>query len=313
MSLGKFTEVDSETRGRIDAACNFINHKVEQLRKRVITTAAVAIPLALLWWAATDIDFRIPAVVAGLTIMVVTANAHSQLAKWYKQMVVPRVVAAVGNGLEYSRESSFDKPQFHAIDLYDSRIDEWKSEDQIAGVLNDIDYTLHEVYAARREKRGKSTVTITVFKGHVVVLEFNKHFRGHTIVVPDREAQLLGGLFGQADTRRSKSLVSLGNAEFENRYAVYSTDDQEAHYLLTPKLMELVLQASDRLGADLRLAFYQNYLHVTVPSEHDRFEVSLFGQKVSPYTVIAELTAVVELATRLIESFDLETRIWTRT
>ena len=312
MSLGKFSEVDAATRGRIDAACNFINHKVEQLRKRVLTVFAVSFVLALIVWVATWMDPRMPFMGALLVSMLVMGHANRELKRWHKQMLVPRVVQAVGKGLTYSRDSSLGEEQFRNMDLYDSRIDVWKSEDQICGTRDNIDFTLHEVRAARREKRGKHTREVVFFQGHVVVLEFNKHFSGHTIVVADSEAQLLGGLFGQTESRRRKRLVSFANVEFEQRYAVYATDDQEAHYLLTPKLMELVLKAGARFGSDMRLAFYDTCLFVTVPSEQDRFEVQLFGQKVSPYTVISELAAVVELAHQLIDALDLETRIWTR-
>ena len=313
MKLGNLAELDAPTRGRIDAACNFINHKVAELRRRVTTVGVVTFGTALIVWLASGIDVRVPFVAAFAITFLTFAHANRGLAKWYKTMVVRRVVEAVGTGLTYDRESSFTRDQFKNIDLFNSRVDVWKSEDQISGQRNEIDYALHEIRAARREKRGKQTVEVVVFKGHIVILEFNKNFLGHTVVVPDREGKILGGLFGDADSRRSKRLISLGNADFENKYSVYASDDQEANYLLTPKLMELILSACARLGCELRLAFYQNSLYVTVPSDQDRFEVSMFGGKVTPQSVVGDLASVVALAEQLIDTLDLETRIWTRT
>jgi hypothetical protein len=310
MNGGDLAGLDPTARARIDAACNFVNHKIGQLRQRVTTVAVCAAVATLLASAFTPIPLQFAAAGGIVVPLIVAVHARRELAKWYKRMVVQRVVEALGAGLTYTRDSGLTKARFHDMDLYRERADVWKSEDQVSGRHNDVEYALHEVRAARREKRGKHTHEVVFFKGLIVALEFNKNFASHTVVVPDREGQLLGGLLGEAETRRRKQIVRLANPEFERAYAVYSTDDQEAHYLLTPKLIELILEARSRLGK-LRLAFYQNSLFVAVPSRHDRFEIGLTS-KVSPQNVFSDLGEVIALAEQLIEVLDLETRIWTR-
>jgi hypothetical protein len=310
MNVGDLAALDPATRARIDAACNFVNHKIAQLRRRVTIVTACAAVATVLVAAFTSIPLQFAAAGGIVVPMIVAVQARRELAKWYKTMVVQRVVEALGEGLTYTRESSLTKAQFHDLDLFRERADVWKSEDQVAGRRNDVDYALHEVRAARHEKRGKHTYEVVFFKGLIVALEFNKNFAGHTIVIPDREGKILGGLLGEAETRRRKQIVRLAHPEFERAYAVYSSDDQEAHYLLTPKLIELVLTARARLG-NLRLAFHQNSLFVAVPSRHDRFEIGLTS-KVSPQNVFSDLREVIALAEQLIEVLGLETRIWTR-
>ena len=39
----------------------------------------------------------------------------------------------------------------------------------------------------------------------------------------------------------------------------------------------------------------------------------MFGGKVTPQSVVGDLASVVALAEQLIDTLDLETRIWTRT
>ena len=312
MTLGRLSELDASERARIDAVCNFINDKIARLRRQT-TQIAVAVWIgAAVWWVAARPDPRLPLAAAFVISGLAIQRARSELARSYKTIVIRRVVNALGQGLTYSHESSLTRQQFVDMDLFDSRIDVWKSEDQIAARRNEVSYALHDVHAARKERRGKRTVTITVFRGTIAVLEFNKHFRGHTIVVADKEGQRLGGLLGETEVRRGKQIVRMADADFESRYTVYTTDDQQAHYVLTPRMLQLILQARGRLGADLRLAFYENSLVVAIPSDNDRFEVGL-NSRVTPYSVIAELLEVVALAERLIETLDLETRIWSRT
>jgi hypothetical protein len=198
------------------------------------------------------------------------------------------------------------------MDLFATRTDRFRSEDEVSGKKNAVGYSLHEIEAARREQHGRQSSMVVFFRGIIVRLDFNKNFAGHTVVVPQREGQILGGLFGESETRRSKQIVRLENVDFEKQFTVYSTNDQEARYLITPKLMELVMEAQALLGTELRLCFRENSLFVTVPQDKDRFEVQLFGEAVTPENALGDLVDVVNLAERLVDTLDLETRIWTR-
>ncbi|HEX6559366.1 MAG TPA: DUF3137 domain-containing protein [Longimicrobiales bacterium] len=312
MSVGKLAAVDAATQARIESACGFVNQKIGAMRSRVLLVAVLSAAAALLVLIFVRIDVRFPIGAAVLVTFLTAAHARREVSKWYKLLVIRRVVEALGNGLTYSEASSFTRDQFKAMNLFRDRIDVWKSEDQIAGRRNEVDYTLHEVRAAKREKRGKNTVEVVIFKGLVVVLEFNKNFQGQTVVVPDREGKLLGGLFGELDGRGGMQRVTLPDADFEAKYTAYSTDDQQANYLLTPRLLQLIMKARNTLDAELRLAFFQNNLFVAVPSSADRFEVGWFATRVTPAEAVGDLADVVNLAEQLIEVLDLETRIWTR-
>jgi hypothetical protein len=313
VDLAAFARLDAATRTRIESACAFVNNRIKEQRRKVLNAGAIALTIAVGVWALTGVDPRIPGFAALAIVALIAGHAQRDIRKWYKLMVIKRVVEALGEGLTYDQQSSLDQAQFREMDLYNSRIDSWKSEDQVSGRRREVAFELHEVRAIRREKQGKHTREVVVFQGLVVVLEFNKNFHGHTVVVPDKDGRILGGLFGESESRRNKQIVRLENVDFENTYSVYTTDGQEAHYLLTPKLMELVLRARAELGAnDVRLAFFRNSLFVTVPSSQNRFEVSLFSNQVTAMSAITDLAAVVALAEQLIDVLQLETRIWTR-
>lgn len=310
--VGDYQQLDAAARQRIESACAFMNHKIAQQRNRVLlaagwgTFAGVAfaallrMPLWSILWIALPI------------VIFVAARAHGEIRRWFKSMVVQRIVEALADGLTYSQASSFSRDQFLAMDLFADRTDIFDSEDEVGGRHNDIAFALHEVRAAKREKRGKETQTIVFFKGTIVVIEFNKHFSGHTTVVPQAEHGILGGLFGELDERKGRERISMQDADFEKAYTVYTTDAQQAHYLLTPKMLQLMMETRIRLGAKLRFAFHSNMLYVAVPSTDNRFEASLLTTRVTPEQVIGDLLAAIGLARGLIAGLDLETRIWTR-
>ena len=335
MSLSPAT-LDAATRARVQAGCNFVNTEIARLRKRVtmITIAAFGGGL-IVWMFMGGGDPRLP-LFGALAVSAFFANrARLELKKSYKGIVVRRMVAALGKGLSYTPESTISRDTFERMDLFSERGDRFESEDQVIGRKGDVPYALHEVRVRRKERNsrnramfGNSAQLIAlgidafgsrslrkgnfIFSGLVVQLDFNKHFRGHTVIVPDAEAKILGGLFGESESRKSKSIVRLENPDFENQFAVYGTDDQEARYLITPKLMELIMEAQALLGSRLRLCFMSNHLWVTVPQDKDRFDVGLFSGTVTPESVLGDFIEVVALAERLVETLELETRIWTK-
>lgn len=315
-TVGRISQLDKQTLAKLQAGCHFINAEVSQVRGRIVIVAAViavlgSIVFGLMW----NNGARDPRFVIGGALAIVIAHAmweHRKLSRTYKHIVVRRVVNALGQGLTYSAESRFTKQDFLDMDLFNLRVEQWRAEDEVGGRRNAVTYSILEAKATRTEGSGKNRRTITIFKGVIVRLDFNKYFHGHTVVVPNSESQILGGLFGESSSRRSKDLCRMDNVEFEDCYSVYATDQQEARYILTPKLMELIMRARVRLNAGLRMSFHDNSVFVTLPDSGDRFELKLFGAPVTPESTVGELCQVVQLAEDLIEALDLETRIWTR-
>jgi hypothetical protein len=284
----------------------------------VLKVSAVAIVIGLIaysaLWRRGMQDPRLPLGIPLGLVAIYAANEHRKLSKEFKHIVVRRVVNALGHGLTYSPESKFTKQDFLDMDLFEKRTERWQAEDEICGRKNAVSYSVLEAKATRTEGSGKNRRTVVIFRGIIARLDFNKNFQGHTIVVPDAESKILGGLFGESETRRRKELARLENVEFERLYSVYCTDQQECRYILTPKLMELIMQAQVTLGVPVRLSFHDNSVFMTVPQSTNRFELgsALFGGKVTVEGVVGDLAAVVQIAERLVDVLDLETRIWTR-
>jgi hypothetical protein len=317
-AIGRLGQLDGPTLMKVQAGCNYINAEIQKRRSKVGKVSIIAAALGLLWyavlWRQGVRDPRLPIAAAIVVAGGYATRVSRTLAKDYKHIVVRRVVNALGQGLTYSPESRFTKQNFLDMDLFEKRAEQWHAEDEVSGRKNAVAYSILEANATRTEGSGKSRRTVTIFRGLIVRLDFNKHFASHTVVVPDAESKILGGLFGEWQGRRGKELVSLENADFEGQFSVYSTDQQQARYLLTPKLMELILEAQALLGSQLRLSFHDNSVFVTVPQSwrKNRFEVSLFGAPVTPETAAGELAEVIKLAERLVDTLDLETRIWSR-
>ena len=302
-------KLDPRARARVQVACDVVNGEIAVQRRNALLTGIGVVIVALPLAGAYPDFARLILFAAMIAVGGVVGNARRVVAKTYKQLVVGRIVKALGDGLTYRAESSLTKKAFVGMELFPETPSSFESEDEISGRKANVAYSVHEVRATRQE--GKRTVSI--FNGLMIRLDFNKNFRGHTTVVPNgmsvRSATLLGKLLSGSPR---KSQVTLENPDFEQIFDVYSTDDQEARYLLTPKLMELVLAANAVQVMDmLRLAFVNNSLYVAVPMPGNRLEAGLTAT-VTPDGAVGELAEVVNLAERFVDTLELETRLWSK-
>lgn len=312
-----FARLDARSQAQIRGACEQLDAEMVKIRRSFMSIGAVclavgAVAYAVMW----NHGLRDPRVLMGMIALafgLYVSYRWRSVTRDYKRLLVTAVVDAMGNGMTYSPVSRFTRQDFLDMDLFQKRVERWTAEDEVTGRKNAVAYSILEGKATRTEGSGKSRHTVTIFRGSIVRLDFNKYFSGHTVVVPDHESKILGGLFGEASSRHRKELCRLENPTFESRFSVYSTDQQQARYILTPKMMELILRVS-ATHHDLRMSFQNNSVIVTIPSTKNRFEIrgGVFRGRISPDAVYAELAEVVGLAEELIDTLDLETRIWSR-
>ena len=121
----------------------------------------------------------------------------------------------------------------------------------------------------------------------------------------------LGRKFQQWNPSRPGNLVKLENPEFEKKFAVYSTDEQECRYILTPSMMERLLEMTKRIKFKVAVSFRNNQVYIAVFNNLDLFEPAVFGSllKEEDYRIIINM---MKLMTGIIEDLNLNTRIWTK-
>ena len=128
-----------------------------------------------------------------------------------------------------------------------------------------------EVHHQQSSNSRKSGRLYTIFHGLFCIADFNKHLNGATVVVPDVNERILGGL-GKSIQKIKKHndlpLVTLENQEFEKLFAVYSDDENEARYILTPDMMERIISFSSKHNNQrkVRISFFDQFAYIAIHS-----------------------------------------------
>ena len=206
--------------------------------------------------------------------------------------------------------------------LFEHRIDRYSGEDHVSGTIGSTEMRFSEIHAeyktTTRDSKGRTrTEWHTLFKGLFFNADFNKDFKGTTVIVPDVAERALGswlgGLLQSMNFTRSGELIKLENPDFEKYFAVYGDDQIEARYILTPSLMEKLVKFREReeTGNQVFISFARSCMNIAIVTSSDRFEPRIIRTLVD-FEMIKEFFLDFTLMTGIVEEMGLNTRIWTK-
>lgn len=283
---------------------------------RLIRTGAIVVPvaavaLALPWFLGVYPDGAIGAFATFLGIVValaVLAWAGMDLAavsRNVKHELMTRICTFLG--FTYNAE-----PQAAELGWYRDLglvpgFDRKSLEDEIAGGHNSVSFSLCEAHLedrrTRRDSDGRTeTYYVTVFRGLLARFTFPKAFAGRTVLKSD--GGFLGNLFGGIGKKGER--VRLEDPRFEKLFEVFSDDQVEARYLLTPTFMERVTELAGHVGGKLQLAFDRDRLLLTVNGGGDRFESGSGFSSFDDPEAVARIASEIAIVFRIIDALRLD-------
>ncbi|MBN2512845.1 MAG: DUF3137 domain-containing protein [Sedimentisphaerales bacterium] len=235
----------------------------------------------------------------------------------YKSQIIHKLITFAQPGLEYWPDGGISKEIFTGSKLFTHSIDRYRCEDLVRGKVDKTEILFSEIHAEYKTTSGtgkdRRTEWHTIFKGLFVAADFNKHFRGRTVVLPDT-AQKAFGLFGQTLQSWNPSrdeLIRLEDVEFEKEFVVYGTNQIESRYILSPALMERIVEFRRRLRDGLYLSFIGSKVYVAIPLETNLFEPKTFSSAAG-FESIKEYYNQLRFGLAIVDELNLNTRIWTK-
>lgn len=182
--------------------------------------------------------------------------ALGKLGKETKLMLIEPVSSEFGMGFEVAPGQPQDIYTFRSLGLVPGW-DRSKYEDRLTGDRNDTPFEFFEAHLEEKrtttDSKGRTRTTwVTVFRGQCLIVKFHKQFSGVTKVY--RDMGMLNWLAKLGQGKGQK--VKLEDPVFEKAFEVYSTDQIEARYILTPDFMERLLGLERTFkGKQVRCAF----------------------------------------------------------
>jgi|GEM_PF-6077407 len=142
------------------------------------------------------------------------------------------------------------------------------------------------------------------FHGMLGETDFNKSFNGHTLVCSGT-----GITRSQWMRASGRQRVRLEDPEFNRYFAVFSTDQITARYILSTALMKRITDYRKKVGRKIYLSFTENRLHVAVSHRKDQFEFNIYSSLYN-FGRIKEFFTDLTIITDIIDALNLNTNIW---
>ncbi len=181
------------------------------------------------------------------------------------------------------------------IPYYDSS----SYDDIFIGEHKDVGFEILEASYTKESGSGDDRHTVTVFDGVILKLKMNKNFTGHTVIKPDT-------LLHSKPAKHLEHTV-LEDVNFEKKFDVYTDDEIEARYLITPSFMERLANIETAFFAQkVSCAFYKEYLFIALQTPKDLFSLCSLDNPVDDFSRYNTLFEELLSAVKLIDHFKLD-------
>ncbi len=235
--------------------------------------------------------------------------------KEFKEKVIAPLITEIDSKLHYASTLHVDQRTFEKSKIFTSDIDRLSGNDLVRGEIDDVKIQFSDIHAEQRHKDSKNNDSwTTIFQGLFIVAEFHKHFQGQTIILPDTAQNHFGDMIGswlQSKNLNRDKLVKMDNTEFEKKFVVYSSDQIEARYILSPALMQRLLTFQKKSKHPVYISFVGESIHLAIEYNKDLFEPSVF-RSLLDYKIAMEYVQTLHLALGIIEELKLNQKLWSK-
>lgn len=223
----------------------------------------------------------------------------------FKRNVISKIIEFVDADLKYEPQKRIDESKFIQSGLSSIAHNKYGGDDYVSGRIGQIQVEFSELYSMYNDS--------VLFKGLFFIGQFNKNFAGWTIVLPDRAEKTIGfsGRILQPSQKSGGKLVKLDDPEFEKEFAVYSTDEIEARYILTNSLMSRIVNFKEKANRKISLSFFGGQVYIAIQYYEHLFEPKLFSTLLD-FQPLQKYFEDLELAIGIVDDLNLNTRIWTK-
>jgi hypothetical protein len=150
--------------------------------------------------------------------------------------------------------------------------------------------------------RGFGKNRTTVFKGVIIKLDMNKRFTGHTVIKPVSLLHLSPG--------KELRHTVLEDVKFEKKFDVFTDDEVDARYLITPSFMERLYNMKVAFSADnVSCSFYGNILLLALHSNKDLFSLCSLLKPIDDSKQYFKMYEEIVSIIKLIDHFKLDQKI----
>lgn len=253
----------------------------------------------------SGIALVIPPVI-GLIVLFYCINSQSgKLSFYYKTDIISKIISTLCETTSYKPDQGISEQTFVHSKLFSTPPDRYRSEDLITGVIGKTNFECSEIVAEEKQvihdKKGRRETWVDIFRGFFFIADFQKDFKGDTLIY--RNAWIKPFF--------NSERVKLENQEFKKSFDVYSSDQVEARYLLSPAIMEKLLELDRKFPGKITVSFRHSLIVIAIPDSKNHFETSIWTSQTNNSQLKQEFNTLKALF-NIVNDLNLNLRVWTK-
>lgn len=293
--------------------------------------------------------------------MGIRQEKEANIRKAIKNRLIRKIINFLDPNFKYNPKGTVAKDKINNSLTLPRKAKQLYGEDYVQGKVGKTEIEFSEVIATKSSIKHYKSISFTkqqktiqqriknnvigrkaaegnahFFKGLYFIADFNKEFQGHTVIRPTQYDSSSSAGISKHNTLKSYApddrltlpneqkltQITLEDPELEEDYNTYTTDPQQALYVLSTSTMERLKAFHDRTNKNVFLSFYRSHLHLAIPYSKD-----LLDAKTTDPDKIMEATHPEQLLEKdelfnlfhdlqfiigIVEDFNLNTRIWNK-
>ena len=255
-------------------------------------------------------------IILGLIVMAILLGTFFEISKGpvkkfqhdFKQNFVRKLIKAFNPNLVYEPDRIVSKSDFTFSKLFKKDPDRILGEDFLSGTHGETKFRFSELNPQYKVKTKKGTRWVDIFKGFFMVADFHKYFHSETYILPESfwsKAGMSKKKFQGAD------LIKMEDDKFEEKFRVFSTNDTDARYILSPVMMEKISQIQEQYGDDVFISFRGKNMYIALETKQDFFKHDV-NTSIDKHTIMNGHLSELKSIMAIIDDLNLNTRIWSK-
>lgn len=243
------------------------------IRKEIIMSLIIISIVVLIMINTSAFQFVVITIFLGIIITTaINSKDTKRFIEIYKKIVILDSLEKVFKNITYLPNEEMDYYKIANTNMMYMG-DYYHSNDYIKGEYKNINFELADVEIEDEYTDSDGdTHRITIFQGQWFIFDFNKSFKS--------DIQVCEKTFRNAKRKNQKyeskfKKVELESLEFNRKFNVYAKEEIEAYYILTPNMMERILNVNEKIKGDLLFCFIDNKLHIGLYNNRDLFEPNI--------------------------------------
>ena len=292
---------------------NMTYDKLERLRKKIVLKQIIPIILGFVGAITLVIVHRnfyyimIPIVFGIMFGMILSGSDMEKFTLSYKEYFVLNSIKDVIEVFAYDPQNGFDRGVIENTKMMNMG-DTYHSNDYITGKYKNIRFSQSDVHIIETDTEtdidgNTSKVEHTLFNGRWMIFDFNKKFRANIqIAQKGFSNNTLNRDWGDMKYKK----VQMESEEFNNKFNVYTQIEHDAFYVITPKMIDTIINLEKECDGKLLFCFVGEKLHIGIYDNRDAFEPGSIYKKIDENRVIESIQKDIKKITSFIDELDLD-------